>query len=646
MSSSSSVAEAERRILLIEDDVRLARLIQEYLQQQTMEVSIEHRGDLACQRIVSEMPDLVVLDLMLPGLDGLEVCRAVRPQYQGLILMLTARDEDIDQVVGLEIGADDYVTKPVQPRVLLARIRALLRRFPKPVLPPPVQQENDVYEIHHGCFRISVSAREAWLDGHMLDLTTTDFDLLWLLASHAGTVLTRDTILGQLRGILPPAKIKRLNDGEMVVAELYGASHSYQRIAGSEWVLEFPFEQSEYQSNQRLSNSTFNLIEMQLQAQPAEMWPEALANLQGQFNFPIHLLQQDQLDLPAPLQKDLLNGKIAWQDIDGSTDYLFRRIADGPHVLKLGPFGPPLTLRYLEPILMGSLALLVALAVLFWVYPLWRDLKCLSASAELFGQGDFSARAPLPKRSVLHHLAKGFNSMASRIQRLISSHKELTNAVSHELRTPIARLRFGMEMLQSSSNETDRSRYIQSMNADIDELDQLVAELLTYARFDRDRPALAFQRQKVAPWLNEIVRQVMTGNDGVRIDDDIDLKGAAYAYFEPKLMARALVNLLQNGQRYAQSRVHVTFATDQQGYRIMVDDDGAGIPEQERASVFEAFKRLDASRDRGTGGYGLGLAIVQRISQWHGGDVMVEDSPLGGARLTILWPENAPSNSA
>lgn len=186
--------------MLIEDDVRLARLIQEYLQQQAMGVSIEHRGDLACQRIISEMPDLVVLDLMLPGLDGLEVCKAVRPQYQGPILMLTARDEDIDQVVGLEIGADDYVTKPVQPRVLLARIRALLRRFPKPAS-LPVQQENDAYDICHGCFRISISAREAWLDGHMLDLTTTDFDLLWLLASHAGTVLTRDTILDQLRGI-------------------------------------------------------------------------------------------------------------------------------------------------------------------------------------------------------------------------------------------------------------------------------------------------------------------------------------------------------------------------------------------------------------------------------------------------------------
>jgi DNA-binding response OmpR family regulator len=127
--TNAGLADEALKILLVEDDTRLSALIQEYLQKQAMLVSIEYRGDLACKRIIAESPDLVILDLMLPGMDGLEVCRTVRPQYAGPIMMLTARDEDIDQVVGLEIGADDYITKPVQPRVLLARIRALVRRF-------------------------------------------------------------------------------------------------------------------------------------------------------------------------------------------------------------------------------------------------------------------------------------------------------------------------------------------------------------------------------------------------------------------------------------------------------------------------------------------------------------------------------------
>ena len=198
--SRAASAEDTLKILLVEDDTRLSALIQEYLQKQAMVVSIEHRGDLACERIIVESPDLVILDLMLPGMDGLEVCKAVRPQFDGPIMMLTARDEDIDQVVGLEIGADDYVTKPVQPRVLLARIRALMRRFPKTASTQPARQ-SEKSEYSYGHFTISASAREAWLHDEVLDLTTNDFDLLWLLASNPGKIFTRDNILESLRGI-------------------------------------------------------------------------------------------------------------------------------------------------------------------------------------------------------------------------------------------------------------------------------------------------------------------------------------------------------------------------------------------------------------------------------------------------------------
>ena len=199
-STNAASAEDALKILLVEDDTRLSALIQEYLQKQGMLVSIEHRGDLACKRIVAESPDLVILDLMLPGMDGLEVCRTVRPQYAGPIMMLTARDEDIDQVVGLEIGGDDYITKPVQPRVLLARIRALMRRFSNPGSAQQAEQAGNG-EYCYGCFTISATAREAWLHDEVLDLTTNDFDLLWLLASNPGEIFTRDAILESLRGI-------------------------------------------------------------------------------------------------------------------------------------------------------------------------------------------------------------------------------------------------------------------------------------------------------------------------------------------------------------------------------------------------------------------------------------------------------------
>lgn len=200
MPANSSSTEEMLQILLVEDDVRLSALIQEYLQKQSISVAVEHRGDRACDRILQECPDLVILDLMLPGLDGLEICRAVRPEFNGPILMLTARDEDIDQVVGLEIGADDYVTKPVQPRVLLARIRALLRRFPHHQPRARVSTE-ETTEYRYGSFKISSAAHEVWLHDEVVNLTDNEFELLWLMASHPGKILSRETILDNLRGI-------------------------------------------------------------------------------------------------------------------------------------------------------------------------------------------------------------------------------------------------------------------------------------------------------------------------------------------------------------------------------------------------------------------------------------------------------------
>jgi len=189
------------RILLIEDDERLANLTAEYLRKNEFDVAIEARGDKAEARILREDPELVILDVMLPGKDGFEVCRSVRAQYKGVILMLTARDEDLDQILGLELGADDYLAKPVQPRLLLARIKALLRRAPVAPASEGSAPASESEELSFGNFRISQATRSTHLGDESIDLTTAEFDLLWLLASHAGNILSRDDLLQQLRGI-------------------------------------------------------------------------------------------------------------------------------------------------------------------------------------------------------------------------------------------------------------------------------------------------------------------------------------------------------------------------------------------------------------------------------------------------------------
>lgn len=188
-------------ILIVEDDERLAALTQDYLQSNGLNVDVEHDGAKAIERIKSEQPDLVILDLMLPGEDGLAVCRLVRPHYSGPILMLTARTEDLDQILGLEMGADDYVAKPVRPRVLLARIRALLRRVNQADSSSKAKPETKETRLEFGDLMVDNSMREAWLNGESVDLTSAEFDLLWLLSSNAGRVLSREEIFNQLRGI-------------------------------------------------------------------------------------------------------------------------------------------------------------------------------------------------------------------------------------------------------------------------------------------------------------------------------------------------------------------------------------------------------------------------------------------------------------
>lgn len=195
--SATNLTAGPTRILLVEDDVQLASLIGEYLREHEFQVNVEHRGDTGAERILREAPDLVVLDVLLPGSNGMDVCRRVRAEYAGPILMLTARDDDIDQIVGLELGADDYVKKPVEPRVLLARIRALLRRTSQNSVANPSEPRC----LSFGSFSIDQPARRVTLGGECIELTTGEFDLLWLLASAAGTVLSRDAILASLRGI-------------------------------------------------------------------------------------------------------------------------------------------------------------------------------------------------------------------------------------------------------------------------------------------------------------------------------------------------------------------------------------------------------------------------------------------------------------
>lgn len=185
-------------VFLVEDDTSLASLVEDYFTMQGFKVTIEGRGDLATARILAEQPDVVILDIMLPGKNGLDICRELRAQSDLPVIMLTARTDEIDQIVGLEVGADDYICKPVQPRLLLARINALLRRTHQAETNSKDENSKEIFQF--GQLSINKIKQEVFIGDEQIDLTTNELELLCLFAAHADQVLSRDDLLNNLRG--------------------------------------------------------------------------------------------------------------------------------------------------------------------------------------------------------------------------------------------------------------------------------------------------------------------------------------------------------------------------------------------------------------------------------------------------------------
>ncbi|MFC0228005.1 winged helix-turn-helix domain-containing protein [Serratia aquatilis] len=189
----------KKTIVLVEDDTGLATLIRDFLINHMFEVIVVSDGNAAVECIRQHNPHLVLLDIMLPGKSGMDICKEIREFYHGPVIMLTALGDSLDQVLGLELGSDDYIVKPVEPRVLLARIRAQLRRVNKPVEAESKTVANPVLDL--GQLVISPDSRTVFLYQQEIPMTTAEFDLLMLLAKDAGKVLTRDQLLMALKGI-------------------------------------------------------------------------------------------------------------------------------------------------------------------------------------------------------------------------------------------------------------------------------------------------------------------------------------------------------------------------------------------------------------------------------------------------------------
>ena len=283
----------------------------------------------------------------------------------------------------------------------------------------------------------------------------------------------------------------------------------------------------------------------------------------------------------------------------------------------------------------------IAVMVFLWVWPLSRDLRKLESQTRLIGQDHLENPVSIAPTSPVRALAASFNRMSSRVKALLASHKEMTSAVSHELRTPLARMKFALEMAKNTQDPKALAQQLDSVKEDVADMDTLVNQLLAYAGFEQSSQSLDQQPGDMTYLLERLCTRAEQDFTDRHIQFSVEnrLAKRQEVTCEWHLMEVALHNLIQNAGRFARSHVVVSLEENAGAYRLVVSDDGPGIEKEEQRRVFESFVRLSNHTNAKRRGFGLGLAIVQRVVAWHQGQVSVCNGALGGAEFTIRWPK-------
>lgn len=389
--------------------------------------------------------------------------------------------------------------------------------------------------------------------------------------------------------------------------------------------------------------NTIARAQYRLNKAPPEQLEAELAALRKGSKHSIRLVDPTREEIPDEVRRAWRKNepRVTWRGHRGATVWL--PVRSNTRLLAVGrrpvhwdhaPLGKMVVALFLVVVLTGF--------GLSW--PLVRRLGKLERIADRISAGELEARADISSKDAVGRLARRFNAMADQVQLLLEKQQQLIQGVSHELRTPAARIRFGLEMLQRAESEEERTRRIDAIDEDLDELDRLVGELFLYIK-SGDR-ALRLDRCEVAA--SEELRDLLKRQGELRPEIDCVLEAGAddlTVSADRQLFRRALRNLLDNALRHAKSRVVVDLRREAGGVLVAVSDDGPGVATEDRERIFEPFSRVDASRSRESGGAGLGLAIVQRILETHGGAVQVLTADGGGARFETRWPSGAAKTS-
>ena len=399
------------------------------------------------------------------------------------------------------------------------------------------------------------------------------------------------------------------------------------------------YDASVAQENIWLTRSLNELIQQRLDEVPQAQWPILLQQMAGDYPFDIDSVA---LDVLTEAERRLMQAKGVAIHLDlGLLEEritLYYPLAGHPERILRYQANNQLYAGYNWILLVLLIGLLLGIALSVWwlARPLVRHIYQLARVSRAIGTGRLDARADEKAPAPLGKLARDINGMAQQLDQLLQEQQAMTGAVAHELRTPIANLRFALDLTRSTDDVEQLREQIAEMDVDIDALDELVDELLTYARLRHSGDIVSKQSLRLKPLLAQQLDKLGPLQPGInyRLECDDELQLVA----NERDVLRAVSNLLRNAQRYARQQVQISVQPQAEQLILAVEDDGPGIPLAERQRVLLPFTRLDQSRSRASGGFGLGLAIVQRIVQQHQGQILIEDSVLGGSRICLHFP--------
>lgn len=371
---------------------------------------------------------------------------------------------------------------------------------------------------------------------------------------------------------------------------------------------------------------------------------QRLSEISKQFAFPLSIENIVDLELDDDQLRRLDRDEVVmlFRDSTRSDDSSIKIIAPSELENMAVVIGPVSLFKWFPFNLIISVVLismfLISLGVYALIFPLERKLQLIQSGVNEVGDGNLDTRVQVVGQDEIARLAATFNAMTEHIKRLIESQRELTRAVSHELRTPVARIRFAVDMLADTDDQESREMQRDYIDQDIEALNGLIDEILTYAKLEEGSPKLDLEPVSLKDLVDQIVSETNALGKPIEVVG-ISHSAKVTAVADRRYLHRVVQNLAGNALRYAESKIIISAGVRKGEAYVSVEDDGHGIPEEDRDKVFVPFARLDDSRTRASGGYGLGLSIVSRIAFWFNGKMSVDESPkLGGARFTMRWP--------